>query len=257
MQWVSRINAALEENRFILYRQSIFPLNSANGTPTCCEMLIRMRDENGNLVLPGAFLPAAERYNLAPAIDRWVVRNLLESVARARQLGIQTPESIFVNISGMTLNDDGFFGFVREQLRQTGLPASNLCFEITETAAIANLSRAVTFIENFRREGCRFALDDFGAGLSSFSYLKAIPVDYLKIDGNFVKNILDNPLDCAIVEAINQIGHVVGLKTVAEFVESDRLNQQLCKIGVDYAQGFGLHRPEPMGNCFSRHVATD
>lgn len=254
MQWVSRISAALEEDRFILYRQNIFPLNSGHGTPSCCEMLIRMHDETGNLVLPGAFLPAAERYNLAPAIDRWVVRNLLESVARARKLGIPTPDSIFVNISGTTLNDNGFFGFVHEQLGQTGLPASSLCFEITETAAIANLARAVDFIESFRREGCRFALDDFGAGLSSFSYLKAIPVDYLKIDGNFVKNILDSAMDCAIVEAINQIGHVVGLKTVAEFVENDRLNQRLRKMGVDYAQGFGLHRPEPMKNCFTTHV---
>jgi diguanylate cyclase (GGDEF)-like protein len=256
MQWVSRINAALEEGRFVLYRQNIVPLKTGNGSAECCEMLIRMRDEDGNVVLPGAFFPAAERYNLAPAIDRWVVRNLLQAVAKARELAIPTPNSFFINISGTTLNDDAFFDFVREQLAETRLPASNLCFEITETAAIANLSRAVAFIEHFRREGCHFALDDFGAGLSSFSYLKTIPVDYLKIDGHFVKNILDNAMDRAIVEAINQIGHVVGLKTIAEFVESEAIRRQLCEIGADYAQGFGLHRPEPMGNCFADWVPS-
>lgn len=250
MQWVSRINAALDEGRFLLYRQSIVPLKYGQGHGESCEMLLRLLDENGNLVLPGAFLSAAERYNLASAIDRWVVQHLLSTIAMTRDLGLPIPELFFVNISGATLNDGSFFDFVREQLARTRLPASRLCLEITETAAIANLSRAVQFIENFRREGCYFALDDFGAGLSSFSYLKTIPVDYLKIDGHFVKNILNDPINRAIVESINQIGHVAGLKTIAEFVEEELIRQQLTNIGVDFAQGYALHRPEPIEDCF-------
>ncbi len=255
MLWVSRINAALEDNRFELYRQHIVPLAEGGTTPRCCEILIRMRDEEGRLIAPGAFLPAAERYNLAPAIDRWVVRRLLESLSAARLTGATLPETVFVNISGTTLNDDSFFEFVREQLVRTAMPTASLCFEITETAAVANLSRAVEFIESFRRQGCHFALDDFGAGLSSFSYLKAIPVDYLKIDGAFVRDIHDDPMDRAIVESINHIGHVVGLKTVAEFVETPTLFDTLRDIGVDFAQGFGLHQPEPLLQCFKAKPA--
>jgi diguanylate cyclase (GGDEF)-like protein len=250
MQWVSRINWALENERFTLYRQNIQPLNS-NAGPGCCEILIRLQDENGELVAPGAFLPAAERYNLASAIDRWVVRNLLAMLTRSYRPAPDIPQAFFVNISGATLNDDTFFDFVHAELRDSGLPPSMLCFEITETAAIANLSRAVSFIQGIRAEGCHFALDDFGAGLSSFSYLKTIPVDYLKIDGAFVRDILDDPMDYAIVESINRIGHVVGLKTVAEFVENQEIRQRLSEMGLDYGQGFGIHRPEPLANCFT------
>ncbi len=242
MQWVARINWALEHERFVLFRQRIEALGQAEGD-SCSEILIRLRDENGALVAPGAFLPAAERYNLAPAIDRWVVRNLL----RLLKGGVAAPASVFfVNISGATLNDEGFFDFLRTELRDAGLPPSMLCLEITETAAIANLSRAVQFIESIRAEGCHFALDDFGAGLSSFSYLKSIPVDYLKIDGAFVRDILDDPMDYAIVESINRIGHVVGIKTIAEFVETQAVREKLTALGLDYAQGFGIHRPEPL-----------
>ena len=242
MQWVARINWALEHERFVLFRQRIEALGQAEGD-SCSEILIRLRDENGALVAPGAFLPAAERYNLAPAIDRWVVRNLL----RLLKGGVAAPASVFfVNISGATLNDEGFFDFLRTELRDAGLPPSMLCLEITETAAIANLSRAVQFIESIRAEGCHFALDDFGAGLSSFSYLKSIPVDYLKIDGAFVRDILDDPMDYAIVESINRIGHVVGIKTIAEFVETQAVREKLTALGLDYAQGVGIHRPEPL-----------
>lgn len=249
MQWVARIHAALAENRFVLYRQSILPLRGGAGTPGCCELLLRLRDEQGGLVLPGAFLPAAERYNLAPAIDRWVVRHLLQAVARARTAGQPTPGQFFINISGTTLNDTDFFEFVEEERARAGVAARSLCFEITETAAVAHLDRAVSFIEALRRRGCQFALDDFGAGLSSFSYLKNIPVDYLKIDGHFVRNVLVDPMDRAIVESVNRIGHVVGLKTIAEFVESEAVRIELAALGVDYAQGFGLHRPEPLDDC--------
>jgi diguanylate cyclase (GGDEF)-like protein len=248
MHWVARINAALEQNRFSLYRQDIHVLGGSN-EPMGCEVLLRLRDEEGNLIGPGAFLSAAERYNLAPAVDRWVVGHLLETMARHQRQGGRLPSAIFINLSGATLGDEGFYAHLRALLKQTGLPPSLLCFEITETAAIANLSRAIQFIEAVRAEGCRFALDDFGAGLSSFAYLKALPVDYLKIDGGFVRDLIRDPMDRAIVEAINRIGHAVGLKTVAEFVEDDATRQALLAMGVDYAQGYALHRPEPMIPC--------
>jgi diguanylate cyclase (GGDEF)-like protein len=245
MQWVSRLNWALAAERLVLHQQRILPVNGG-GKTGCCEILVRLIDEAGVLVPPGAFLPAAERYNVAPALDRWVVRTLLDYLARHRQTIAAGDRTYFVNLSGATLNDDGFFGFVRDALRDSGLPGSMFCFEITETAAIANLSRAVNFINGIRGEGCQFALDDFGSGLSSFSYLKAIPVDYLKIDGCFIRDIASDPMDRAIVEAINAIGHVVGLKTIAEFVENDAIHRELQRIGVDYSQGFCMHRPEPL-----------
>ena len=245
MHWVARINWALERDSFILYEQNIFSL-TGNAAPGYCEVLLRLEDEDGNLVAPGAFLPAAERYNLAPAVDRWVVGRLLKLLEHSDRASAAHPVKFFVNISGATLNDVGFYEFVHAQLRETGVPAALLCFEITETAAIANLSRAVSFINSIRAEGCQFALDDFGAGLSSFSYLKALPVDFLKIDGGFVRDIAKDPLDRAIVEAINRIGHVLGLKTIAEFVEDEAIRETLCRMGVNYAQGFLEHRPEPL-----------
>lgn len=243
MHWVSRIREALEEDRFVLYRQAIVPLAGNSGITQGSEVLLRLRDEDGALVAPGAFLPAAERYNLASAVDRWVVRTLLDHLAR-NTCHSRSPPVIFVNISGATLSDDGFFSFLRQELARTGVPPSRLCFEITETAAVANLSRAVSFIRGVRSDGCRFALDDFGAGLSSFSYLKTIPVDFLKIDGGFVRDMIEDPMDRAIVEAITHIGQSVGLKTIAEFVESESILASLVDVGVNWAQGFAIHRPE-------------
>ncbi len=247
MHWVSRIRWALENDRFVLHRQNIVPLQQG-GAGRCCEMLLRMRDERDQLISPGVFLPAAERYNLAPAIDRWVVRTLLEFL-KTQAGKIDGSQGFFINISGVTLNDDDFYDFLRQQLRDSGVAPAQLCFEITETAAIGNLSRALSFMQGIREEGCQFALDDFGAGLSSFSYLKTIPVDYLKIDGAFVRDIVNDPLDRAIVDSINRVGHVVGLKTIAEFVETEAIRDQLRELGVDYAQGYGLHRPEPLTKC--------
>lgn len=247
MHWVSRIREALEQDRFVLYWQSIVPLSGYYpSVPKGSEVLLRLRDEDGTLVAPGAFLPAAERYNLASAVDRWVVRALLDHLASDGCSHAVLQPVVFVNISGATLNDDGFFAFLREELRRTGVPPSRLCFEITETAAVANLNRAVTFIRGVRGDGCRFALDDFGAGLSSFSYLKTIPVDFLKIDGSFVRDMTDDPMDRAIVEAIAHIGQSVGLKTIAEFVESKAVLQSLVNVGVNWAQGYAIHRPEPL-----------
>ncbi|MGQ9861981.1 MAG: EAL domain-containing protein [Thiobacillaceae bacterium] len=245
MQWVSRIHWALEHDRFTLYRQDIHALGKG-ARPGGCEVLLRLRDEEGNLVWPGAFLPAAERYNLAPAVDRWVVGHLLQFMARQHHPDAGPPHTYFINLSGATLNDAGFDDYLRALLRDTGVPPSMLCFEITETAAIANLSRAIHFIDAIRAEGCRFALDDFGSGLSSFAYMKTLPVDFLKIDGVFVRDITRDPMDRAIVEAIHRIGHTVGLQTVAEFVEDEATRRELVSMGVDYAQGHALHRPQPL-----------
>jgi len=242
MQWVARLNRALEENRFVLFRQCIESLTDE--ADRHCELLLRMLDDEGQCILPGTFIPAAERYNLMPALDRWVVRNAFIRLQERRHTGCGGDQpTFFINLSGATVSDDQFADYVTQQLKSTGLEPSLVGFEITETAVIANLASATRFIEQVREQGCRIALDDFGSGLSSFSYLKSIPADYLKIDGSFIKDMLDDPMDHAIVEAVNQIGHVAGLKTIAEFVESNEIGRRLREIGVDYVQGYAIHRP--------------
>ncbi len=245
VQWVSRIVRGLEENRFRLYRQNIVPLGVDAEAGEHFEVLIRMIDEDDRLVPPGAFFPAAERYGVTPNIDRWVLRNVLnwlnDNPAERRSLGL-----CCINISGHTLADEHFLAYVEAQLDEHTLPANKLCFEITETAAIANLAVAKRFISKLKARGCRFALDDFGSGLSSFAYLKNLDVDYLKIDGMFVRDMVDDPIDHAMVKSINEIGQVMGMKTIAEFVENDEICEQLKDIGVDYGQGYGIHKPEPM-----------
>ncbi len=248
MHWVSRINEALDQNRFELFRQAIIPLDEDNDERHF-EFLIRLRDIDGSLLPPGSFIPSAERYNLMPAIDRWVIREAFCYLSKKMNEISCTEMALgtcFINLSGASLSDECFFNFIREQRNIFKLPAGLVCFEVTETAAIANLGDAVEFINDIRQEGFLFALDDFGSGLSSFSYLKAIPVDYLKIDGCFVCNMLNDPMDTAIVEAINQIGHIAGLKTIAEFVETQTIKATLKNIGVDYVQGFGIEAPQPL-----------
>lgn len=242
MKWVTRIQAALEEHRFELARQPIVSLSTFGEEDTHYELLLRMRDEDGNVVMPEAFLPAAERYNLSAKLDRWVVREAFRMLTRdpdhLRKLFLCS-----INLSGVSLADEDFLIYVTTELASTGLPPDKVCFEITETAAIANLSEAMRFIEVLRRVGCRFALDDFGSGLSSFAYLKSLPVDFLKIDGVFVKDIVEDPIDRELVRSINEIGHVMGKRTIAEFVESEGILAALGEIGVDYAQGFELGKP--------------
>jgi EAL domain-containing protein (putative c-di-GMP-specific phosphodiesterase class I) len=247
MDWVNRINRALETDFFELHHQRIVALNGAQPV-ACCEFLLRMREPgNSHLILPGTFIPAAERYGLMPAMDRWVVAHCLRYLASCHTAAPDLDKGLaFINLSGATLNDEHFLAFVKDQLEQHDVAAGSICFEITETAAISNLNHAIAFIDGVKTLGCRVALDDFGAGLSSFSYLKALPADYLKIDGGFVRDMLDDPMDASIVEAINNIGHVAGLKTIAEFVESEAIRTRLVEIGVDYAQGYGIHRPEPL-----------
>jgi diguanylate cyclase (GGDEF)-like protein/PAS domain S-box-containing protein len=246
MEWVGRLQKTLDENRFVLYSQDIVEVGEKRTRGLHCELLLRMLDERGNLVPPMAFIPAAERYNLMPAVDRWVVRTAFETLARMQGDPLAEPISLCaINLSGASISDDRFLDVVREQLRVFDAARSCVCFEITETAAIANLDKAARFMHELKTLGCRFCLDDFGAGMSSFGYLKHLPVDYLKIDGSFVKDMADDPIDRAMVEAINNIGHVMGKQTIAEFVEGERTMAALQDIGVDFAQGYGVGRPQP------------
>jgi EAL domain-containing protein (putative c-di-GMP-specific phosphodiesterase class I) len=239
MEWVSRIMHAFDENRFVLYFQNVMPL-TATDDHAYREVLVRMLDENGELVPPMAFIPAAERYGVMSTVDRWVVQTALGWLARH-----QSEEHLAINISSQSLGDEDFLKFVMEQFRATRLSPRRICFEITETAAIANWNRAIHFISALRTLGCRFALDDFGSGMSSFAYLKSLPIDFIKIDGAFVRDMIDDEVDFAMVEAVNRIGHVMGIRTTAEYVENDAILERLRGMGVDYAQGFGLHTPQP------------
>jgi len=246
MQRLQEIRHALEQDRFDLYQQPLQCLDADGGAGRYYEILLRMRERRGGLVAPGAFLPAAERYHLMPEIDRWVVRHALRVLGRLSRREGAEPVSFAINLSAQSLCDDGFRDFVLAQLADTGAPPAAVCFEITETAAIANLSHAIQFIGTLKREGCRFALDDFGSGLSSFSYLKNLPVDYLKIDGTFIKDMDSNPVDRAMVAAINEIGHLMGMKTVAEFVTSGAVLQECRELGVDFAQGHHVGHPRKL-----------
>ena len=245
MEWVSHITNALQGNQFVLHQQRILALDGSSSGPSC-EFLIRMKDIDGKLIMPGAFLPAAERYDLMPKLDRWVVSNVFKHLAQLFASNSAKDDSIFfVNLSGATLGDESFLSFVNAALSSSNIPPQTICFEITETAAIANLNNALLFIQHVKSLGCKVALDDFGTGLSSFSYLKTFAAaDYLKIDGGFVRDMLQDPMDTAIVQAINNIGHVAGMKTIAEFVENKDIQNRLTEMGIDYAQGYGIHKPE-------------
>lgn len=244
--WIARINAALAEDRFVLHQQPYLPLASPAAEGSHLEVLLRMLDEHGRLIQPGSFLPAAERYNLMPFIDRWVVRQVF---AHHRALAAQRgggPLTCAINLSATTINSEGFLDFVGQQARQWALPAGSICFEITESSAINNLRNAIEFMRQCKGLGILFALDDFGIGMSSFGYLKDLPVDYLKIDGSFVKNLVHNDIDRAMTEAINRIGHIMGIRTVAEYAENQAIIDELRRMGVDFAQGYGVGRPVPM-----------
>ncbi len=249
MSWVSRVNAALEEDRLELWHQEIAEISreelpEGHTAEDHFEVLLRMRDTDGTLIMPGMFLPAVERYALAAKIDRWVLKALFRWLAANPsndRIGICA-----VNLSGQTLGDLNFHNEVIAMLENSNVRADRICFEITETSAIANLSNATLFMQRLKKHGCTFALDDFGSGLSSFAYLKTLPVDFVKIDGLFVKDILTDPVDRAMVKAIIEMAHAMGKLAIAEFVENDEILQELIDLGVDYVQGYGIGRPAPL-----------
>jgi EAL domain-containing protein (putative c-di-GMP-specific phosphodiesterase class I) len=244
MAWVQRLHMALEDNRFCLYAQEIAPLGPTDPGGGHIEILLRLHDEAGRMILPDSFIPAAERYGLMTSLDRWVVENVFKIIAQCMAEKRSCPLAMCaINLSGTTIGDDAFLNFLREQFVTYAIPPEMICFEITETSAISNLSSAIKFINELKGLGCQFSLDDFCAGMSSFAYLKHLPVDFLKIDGSFVKDMLDDPINRAMVEVINHIGHVMGKRTIAEFVETPQIEQALLEIGVDFAQGYVIERP--------------
>lgn len=244
MQWIVRINKAIEDDRFVLYAQTIAPL-SHNDSGFHFEILLRMIDEKGKIVSPGSFLPVAERYDLMTKLDRIVIDKTFNFFQQQPQQ-LKKLAMCSINLSGQSLAAQSFLDYVTDIFNHYDIPPEKICFEITETAAIANLVTATGFIQTMKDSGCYFALDDFGSGLSSFAYLKNLPVDYLKIDGMFVRDIVEDRIDYAMVKSINEIGKILNKKTIAEFVESDLILEKLVNIGVDYAQGYIISHPEPL-----------
>ena len=252
---MSQINRAFELGQFRLYRQRIDRLDAKPRRELNYEILVRMVDRAGNLVPATGFMPAAERYNLLTSIERWVVSSLVEFLNRQWTAGA-IPHDVqvsgergfySVNISGASINDKSFPDFLRNLLTRYQLPAGLLCFEITETTAISNLSKAAELMHELKGMGCRFALDDFGTGMSSFAYLKYLPVDFLKIAGVFIKDMVTDPMDYAIVDSVNRIGHILGMRTVAESVEDAATLSCITELGLDYAQGYFVAEPEALG----------
>jgi EAL domain-containing protein (putative c-di-GMP-specific phosphodiesterase class I) len=245
MQWVSKLTRACDEGRFEIFYQPIVPIGANRHEYEHFELMLRLRDESGGLVLPAEFIPAAERYNVMPSIDRWVVGQVLDQLVYRGGAGIK-PFTVAVNLSGTSLNDERFLEYLITELGARDLPPGAMCFEITETAAIANLGNVVHFMRELKARGCHFALDDFGSGLSSFMYLKTLPVDYLKIDGQFIENVVRDPVDRSMVEAIGQIGRAMGIHTIAERVESAEVLVELGRLGIGFAQGYHIAAPQPV-----------
>ena len=254
MRWVTRLQRAIDDDRLELHAQRIVPLNPADGDALRAELLLRIREEDGALVLPGAFLPPAERFQLITRLDQWVLQKTIALLAALASLeGI---ERISLNVSGLSVVDPSFVQVVDTALAEAGPAISQrLCFEITETAVITNVAAAVQFISIVRRHGCTVALDDFGSGMASFGTLKNLTVTHLKIDGQFVTGVIDDPLDDVAVRCFVEVAQVIGLRTVAEFVESEAVLQRLRHIGVHYAQGYHLHRPEPFEQVLAEAMA--
>jgi diguanylate cyclase (GGDEF)-like protein/PAS domain S-box-containing protein len=250
MQWVTRLTRALEEDRFELFYQNIIPISQAAKETRMekFELLIRMVDEEGNIIPPADFLPAAERYNMMPSIDRWVINTAMGMYNKvASQNGTVGKRMIFtINLSAESMADEHFLEFIQNQIKSHGVKPSDFCFEITETVTISNMTTASKFIHELKALGCTFALDDFGSGFSSFNYLKNMPVDYLKIDGSFIKDMDENAVNSAMVEAINNLGHVMGIKTIAEFVRNRQILDRLKDLGIDYAQGYEISKPQSL-----------
>ena len=253
MQWVSRLNRALEEDQLTLYFQPIIPCASKPGNGAHIEILVRLIEDDGSVIAPGAFLHAAEKYNMVSSIDRRVIEHTMQWLAETNNSD-NRPVTVAINLSGQTISTPDMLKFIIDKMEETGVSAEHIIFEITETAAIANITSATSFMLTLRGCGFRFSLDDFGSGLSSFTYLKKLPVDFLKIDGAFVRDILSDPVDYAMVRSINELGQLLGMETIAEFVETTELADELRRMGVNYAQGYAYARPQPLNN-FTRNQA--
>jgi len=246
LQWIGRINQALNEDLFILYVQPICELTDNEIVTDHYEILVRLQDSDGTIIPPGAFLPAVERFNLSLQLDLWVIKSAFDWIKKATLKLIKIP-FLSINLSGQNLGNRQLLVFINDLLESSSQQIKNkICFEITETAAINNLTDARTFIAELKEQGVKFSLDDFGSGLSSFDYLKNLPVDFLKIDGQFVKNIENDAIDLALVRSINEIGHVMGKKTIAEFVENEQILEILSDLKIDYVQGYHLGKPRPI-----------
>jgi len=245
MHWVSKLTRACDDSSFELFYQPIVPIGTNSDEREHFELVLRLRDDGGAWVKPAQFIPAAERYNVMPLIDRWVVRQTLDRVVYRGASGMK-PFTVAVNLSGTSLNDERFLEYLIAELGGLGLSEGSVCFEITETAAIANLGNVAHFMRELKTRGCRFALDDFGSGLSSFMYLKTLPVDYLKIDGQFIENVARDRIDRSMVEAISQVGRAMGILTIAERVESEEVLLELGRLGIAFAQGFHIAVPRPI-----------
>ena len=242
VRWMQKVREAVESSRFQLLVQDIVPINTRESHEHHGELLVRMLGEHGELVAPHTFLSAAERYNLMPAVDRWVIQHTFHALENNAD-ALSSLDLCAINLSGQSLSDPGLLDYITELLNSASIRAESLCFEITETVVVENFESARAFIAALKQRGCRFALDDFGSGMSSYSYLKNLPVDYIKIDGSFVRGMLEDPIDRAVVESINQIAHELGMKTIAEFVESEEILRALAEVGVDYAQGTAIGEP--------------
>jgi diguanylate cyclase (GGDEF)-like protein/PAS domain S-box-containing protein len=253
MLWVNRIREALKEDRFRLYQQPVITVGTSGPEAPHHEILLRMLDEDGSLLKPDRFLGAAEQFGLMPDIDRWVIRNTFQWLKDNTSPSL-AGHQLAINLSGQSLSSNSFLGFVVDLIDESSVDARSVYFEITETAAIANLEDATRFIRILKKMGCKFSLDDFGSGMSSFQYLKNLPVDYLKIDGSYVRDLVHEPIDRAMVEAVNQVGHAMGMKTIAEFVENQATLDALADIGVDFAQGYAIAKPTPIENLCGGNV---
>jgi diguanylate cyclase (GGDEF)-like protein/PAS domain S-box-containing protein len=247
LQWIARLNEALARDGFRLFAQPIVPLNAdSEAASDHQEVLVRIIGDEGRMILPGAFIPAAERYDLMGPLDRWVVTHVCRHI-RAERARAQAPPAVYsVNLSGVSLGDDGMLDHIVAAFEDNAIDPAQLCFEITETAVVSNLPKAQEFIASLRALGCHFSVDDFGSGLSSFGYLRSLPVDYIKIDGAFIRDIAGNDINRALVKAINEVGHVMGIRTVAEFVEDDPTLDAVRALGIDYAQGYALGEARQM-----------
>lgn len=244
LNWITRLQEAMRGHKLLLYAQDIMPIKS-DGAPKK-EILIRLMEEEGVLIPPGEFIPVAERYNIMPLVDRWIVDEMLEYAQRLKAVNRLDNTVYAINLSSTTLLDESFSDFLEKKIVKSNLPAEIFCFEITETTAIKNFKKAMMFVKRFKNLGCSFALDDFGMGFSSFAYLKQLPVDYLKIDGSFVQTITKNDVDFELVKTIHNVGRIMGMKTIAEFVSDKEIFDMLASIPVDYVQGYYLGKPKPL-----------